>query len=280
MKRIINALLNMLFGKLSFISLRGAIKSQKLGDLKDRLEQAVPDISAQYSMAKIDNSYLRFKVRGLHAFQMSLFEKAAAGLPKDIQVADIGDSAGTHTLYVKSLFSGQKNIKCLSVNVDPLAIKRIKEKGLEAIQADVEEMDKYKISADIFMCFEILEHLNDPIGFLQKLAKTSDSKFAIITVPFVRKSRVMLRYIRENRRENVNAENTHVFELCPEDWKLIFKHAGWGVAYEDTYLQYPTGNILRLTKPLWRKFDYEGFYGVILKKDITWPSIYNKGEFK
>jgi len=215
MKKIINILLNKLFCKISFVSLRSAVRSQKLSNLMDSLELAVPDISGQYSMVNIDNRHLRFKVRGLHAFQMSLFERIVYDSPKDIQVVDVGDSAGTHILYIKSLFSHQKNIKCLSVNVDPKAIQRIKNKGLEAMLANVEELDKHKIPADIFLCFEILEHLNDPIGFLHKLATNANTKFVIATVPFLRRSRVLLRHIREDRKENVNAENTHVFELCP-----------------------------------------------------------------
>ncbi len=51
-------------------------------------------------------------------------------------------------------------------------------------------------------------------------------------------------------------------------------NAGWDVVKEQIYLQYPKNSFLRITKPLWKRFDFEGFYGLILKRDDTWSSRY------
>jgi len=72
----------------------------------------------------------------------------------------------------------------------------------------------------------------------------------------------------------MSAENTHIFELSPEDLQLLFKFAGWSVVFERIYLQYPRKHWLRITKNYWRMFDFEGFYGVILKRDSTWSKLY------
>jgi len=269
----INILLGNIFNQSRTISLEKASNNQGLTELRNRLTKLVPDISDQYSMFKVDNHYLKTKVRNLHAFQMILLEKVIRNFKK-IVVVDIGDSSGTHLQYLTKIYKNKKDIKCLSVNLDQNAVEKIRNKGFEVVNARAEELNKYNISADVFLCFELLEHLTDPIHFLYKLSSQTNSKFLIVTVPFLRKSRVGLHHIRMNTGDNVCAENTHIFELCPEDWKLIVKQAGWTVDNEQIYLQYPSSGLFRFTKSLWRKFDYEGFYGMILKRDPTWSNRY------
>jgi hypothetical protein len=62
--------------------------------------------------------------------------------------------------------------------------------------------------------------------------------------------------------------------LSPTDWKLLFQHAGWQVVNEAIYRQYPFWSVWLLLKPLWKKLDFEGFYGVLLKRDRTWAELY------
>ena len=64
-----------------------------------------------------------------------------------------------------------------------------------------------------------------------------------------------------------NAERTHIFELSDLDWNLIFRFSGWRIVYSQRYLQYPNKFPESLLKYLWRRIDFDGFYGVILEKD-------------
>ena len=137
-----------------------------------------------------------------------------------------------------------------------------------------EELHKHNIFADIFLCFEVLEHMMNPCRFLYDLSSKTNVKYMIVTVPYLKNSRVGLKHIRRNRKEIVYAENTHIFELSPGDWKLITKHAGWEIVMKKIYFQYPKKSFFRLTKCLWRNFDFEGFYGMILKRDNSWSSLY------
>ena len=66
-------------------------------------------------------------------------------------IVDIGDSAGTHLLYLNELFG---EIRSLSVNLDVNAVKKIKQKGLDAIHARAEELEKFNINADLFLSFQ------------------------------------------------------------------------------------------------------------------------------
>jgi len=254
-------------------SLERAAKEQGLSELSFRLERCVPDITDQYSSYKIDTPYLRKSVRYLHAFQISLVGEVINELARPV-IADIGDSAGTHLQYIKDIYGPGKVMRCIGINFDLKAVERIRKRQLEAVCVRAEDLSSQNIKADLFLCFETLEHLTDPIDFLWKLSSRTDAAYLVATVPYTRKSKVGLLHIKRNKKEPVCAENTHIFEFSPQDWKLIVKHSGWAIVKEKIYLQYPKKGFFNLTKPLWRKFDFEGFYGFILKRDDSWSSKY------
>ena len=255
-------------------SLERAAREQRLCELRKKLKEIVPEITNQYSSFKIDNPYLEINVRNLHAFQISLVNTIIGEFEKPV-IVDIGDSAGTHLQYIIGLNPENKSINCLSVNMDQKAVDRITNKGLNAVCARAEELQKYNVNADMLLCFEMLEHLMNPCYFLHELSSKTNAKYLIITVPYLKKSRIGLHHIRNTTENKVFAENTHIFELNPEDWKLLIKHSGWKVVQEKFYLQYPKRGILYFTKPLWKRFDFEGFYGLIVKKDDAWSAKYS-----
>lgn len=251
-------------------------------NLKDELSLICPDLSNQYSSFKIDMSddYLVNKVRGQHAFQISLALKAVDLLKnkKNLNIVDIGDSSGTHITYLKSILSkgSFENLRTLSVDIDPVAVKKIKDKGLDAICCRAEELHLINdgVEADLFLMYEALEHFFNPIGFLHDMSVKSKCEYFVITIPYVKNSRVGLHQLRHNSERVMNAESTHIFELSPEDWDWLFKFSGWEIVYRDKYLQYPKSFPLNMTKYIWRKFDFEGFYGVVLKKNLKYSKKY------
>lgn len=278
--------LRVMYEKRALKSIRSALIEQGLVSIHNRLSEIVPDIRRQYSSFNIDNAYYNTKVRALHAFQISLINDALKLFKKDLKnkvpitMVDIGDSAGTHTLYIKSIFQEQ-NIRCLSINLDNSAVEKIKGKGLEAVCIRAEELTSLSIDADIFFSFQMLEHLMDPFKFLKGLSTNTNCKAFVVTVPYLAQSRVGLHHIRLNQNRNVNAENTHIFELSPPDWKLIFKHSGWKVLMEKIYLQYPKKSFLASIAKLnefWKRYDYEGFYGAVLTRDNCWSNLYESWE--
>ncbi len=262
-------------------SIRMAVREQKLLPVYEELSTIVPDITHQYSSFNVDSEYLGTKVRAQHSFQIALVnealqfvDKAEMGTNK-LTIVDIGDSAGTHIRYIKDIHK-DRNIRCLSINIDNKAVKKIKEKGLESICARAEDLTSFSVDADIFLSFELLEHLMDPCLFLRSLSERTNCKAFVVTVPYLSHSRVGLHHVRQNQRYNVNPENTHIFELSPWDWQLIFKHSGWKVIFDRIYLQYPKKSPLRfLMKRYWKYRDFEGFYGAILKRDKSWSDLYD-----
>lgn len=277
------SLIKNLVYKILTISLKLSNRERGEYSLKQKLSIITPDLSEQYTTFKIDmkNHYLVNNIRCLHSFQISLALKAIE-LLKDfkntINIVDIGDSSGTHLIYLDNLLAEKNihNVQALSVNLDPVAIEKIKAKGLNAIMSKAEELHLQSdgIRADIFLSYEMLEHLFDPISFLHNMALKSECEYFVITVPYVQRSRVALQFVKHQYQGEFQAENTHVFELSPEDWNTIFKFSGWEIVYSDKYTQYPKSFPLCLTKYLWQKLDFDGFYGVILQKNNTYSTRY------
>jgi hypothetical protein len=260
------------------ISLKKAILAQNLSKLLKTISEIVPDISNQYTTLKVEGEYLELKVRGLHAFQISLVNNSIIRLGKgtdEITIVDIGDSSGIHLTYLKTLY---KNISALSVNLDPVAVQKIKEKGLVAIESRAELLHKhpgFSESVDIFLSFEMLEHLLNPIEFLHQMSTQSQCQYFVITVPYLVNSRIGLHQIRNIKNtSDFNAERTHIFELSSSDWDLLFRFSGWNIVYSQKYTQYPKQFPGNLLKHLWKKIDFEGFYGVILQRDDSISSKY------
>lgn len=260
--------------RLQMASLRAAVREHGLEEQFRQIIQIVPDISHQYTKFAIDTDYLRLKVRALHAFQVTLISEAIRLIDPEktpLTVADIGDSSGTHLRYLQGLHRDIQ-IRGLSVNLDEEAVRKIRGKGLEAFQARAEDLGKLGIKADVFLCLETLEHLTNPIDFLKDLSENTTCKALIITTPYVTQSRVGLHHIRASRQEPCHPESTHIFELSPADWQLLFLHAGWSIQQKRLFLQYPTRGVLRMMKRHWRK-DFEGFWGAILWRDTTWSNL-------
>ncbi len=277
-RRLILWIAHLLVESIPIRSIRAAVREQKLLTIYHQLAEIVPDVTHQYTSFDLKSEYYKIKVRAQQSFQIALANEAIQlinGSPQaPLTIVDIGDSAGTHLQYIQRLNQDRK-LRCLSVNIDNEAVRRIKEKGMEAICARAEDLPSLSIEADMFLCFEMLEHLMNPCGFLRNLSEMGCRAF-VMTVPYVTRSRIGLTHIRYNQRKSANPEDTHIFELAPEDWQLILKHSGWTIQAEKIYLQYPRKSFFRLLmKKYWRHYDYEGFYGAILKPDKSWSNLYS-----
>lgn len=265
-----------LFHALARRSLAAAVAERGLKDLVGRLRAAVPDIADQFSRdlgIGNDAAFAELKRRGLHAFQTSLALDAIRRVGRsNVVVADIGDSSGNHGRYLQALAPSEGSLRVISVNLDPVAVDKIRRKGGEAILARAEDFDIGDQQPDVFLCFELLEHLTDPVRFLRKLALRFPDSLVVASVPYRRDSRFggwHLRQPVDAFAPRLTAEETHIFELSPDDWSLLARFAGFGVMTRDIYLQYPRFSPWRLTMPMWRRMDFEGFCGFILAVDRT-----------
>lgn len=258
---------------LSARALEAAIFDQGLAPLRNQLRKIVPDISDQYTYdleaTELEN-FWEPKMRGLHAFQIDCLRQTIDSIdPSPISVADIGDSSGNHLRYLRALLPTDRLGRAISVNLDPEAVDKIRARGGEALLARAEEMSLEGEPFDVAVSFEMMEHLTDPARFLHNLARSGAAKRFVMTVPFVRRSRVGLQFLRSGAPlpSRVTAEQVHIFELSPDDWQLLCRFAGWRVEFQRIYYQYPRKSPLRLTAGLWKRLDFEGFLCLSLIPD-------------
>jgi hypothetical protein len=262
-------------------SIRHALRENRLIAWVKQLAAIAPDIATQYSRPQEWSDTLELKMRGMHAFQVAMMLKALQPLPSHkITVVDIGDSAGTHMLYLKEITQDSLQVETLSVNLDPRAVAKIKARGLEAILCRAEDLALPGVDIGLFTSFEMVEHLHNPAIFFYRLAKKSSCRKILITVPYVKTSRVGLQHVRHGSREVIFAEDEHVFELSPADWALLMRHSGWRVSYSEIYYQYPRKwpIISQLMAYYWRTRDFEGFWGAILERDTVFADCYQDWE--
>lgn len=263
------------YQRLSAASIRAAVAEQGLAPLVERLRQVIPDISDQYTGGFDPDEYRRYweiKMRGLHAFQVGLMLDAVAAVGRPgLVLADIGDSSGNHGRYLRALAPAGAVSRVVSVNLDPVAVEKVAAKGGDSLLCRAEEMDLEGVRPDLFTSFEMVEHLTDPIRFLHRLAERGSADHLLMTVPLSPASRfggVDLRQPEDRMPGRFTAEEVHLFELSPPDWLLLARFAGWRPVWTRTYRQYPRRGALRITQPLWRKLDFEGFWGVLLTRDL------------
>jgi len=284
-KKIIIGILNNLgispkdsFENFSKLSLKLALFENRYGKLVEKLREIVPDISNQESSEKDTfNDYWELKRRILQAFQCTMMLKSLEAMPpRQFNCCDIGDSAGTHMLYLKELAKDTYNIDTISVNLDPRAIEKINARGLKAILCRAEDLDLGDKKIDLFTSFQMVEHLHNPSIFFRRLAKKSPCNTIVMTVPYLRNSRAGLHHVRNKSNKIIYAEDEHIFELSPEDWSLLILHSGWRVVYSKVYYQYPRRLpvVSQLLSWYWRKTDFEGFWGAILEKDTAFSDCY------
>lgn len=184
-------------------------------------------------------------------------------------LVDVGDSDGSLQQMIRAMVDNNDLLNTVGVNLQPKAVKRIQERGLDGMLIDAMELANRGLNYDIVTVMETLEHLPNPIGFLESIHAVARERL-VISVPFVRKSRVSLAYLDASKEERQpTIENVHIFELAPADWRKIFRHSGWTVAEEWTAYQYGPRSFWRVTAPIWRRLDFEGFWLASLKKDSS-----------
>ena len=260
-----------------YLSILASVRQQHLGVMVSKLRALEPDLSNQEPTFKAGyDAFLELKIRGVQAFQVSamldvvarLNNERAKNTPAPLLVVDIGDSAGTHMFYLKKILQDIP-VQTLSVNLDPRAIVEIRKRNLEALLCRAENLDVNQYKVDFYTSFEMMEHLHDPTRFLRNLSKGPNGKYLLVTVPYLKSSRVGLHSIRKNLNQKVYAQEEHIFELSPTDWSLLMQHAGWKSIWSKIYYQYPRGLpiVSGVLKKIWQSCDYEGFWCCLLVRD-------------
>ena len=91
------------------------------------------------------------------------------------KVLDIGCGRGISALFLKNMGCEVKGI-----DISEEAVKHTKDKGIDAEVIDI-TIEELKGKYDIITCFEVLEHLTNPLGVLMKIKNNAET--FIISLP-------------------------------------------------------------------------------------------------
>ena len=215
-----------------------------------------PSLDRHFVNTSLENEALlriRYLLCGEVYFLKNIIEKLFR-LEKKCTYLDIGDSDGYVYLVLNEVMKGY-NVKYLGINLQKKAVQKIREKGLEAECTDAMEVRKRGKAYDLVSLFETLEHLVNPIEFLEGVHDVVGKRL-IISVPLVQRSRVGLQYLSRNWPQNKvpTIENTHIFELSLKDWTKILTHTGWEIENQWKLKQFPSFGLNGfIMKHIWRK---------------------------
>ena len=268
-----------IFYKLSAMAVMRSIKENpEMNSMWNLSFDILSDLSDHFATVKLSGESLlriRMLICAQAVFMTNIINQMNNAGEIIENYVDIGDSDGSTRMLLEKTMKNH-NINSLGINIQAKAVELIKNNGLEAECMDAMDLNKQDRKFDLVSVFETLEHLPNPIGFLQNMQDVVNKRL-IISVPLIVNSRVGLRYMTDKwtKGENPTIANNHVFELAPEDWTKLFWHTGWRVEHEFRLKQFPKAGLLKMIMQYtWRKISFEGFYFVSLIKDSNYSSQY------
>jgi SAM-dependent methyltransferase len=162
--------------------------------------------------------HLRLGVRYFHAWRV---ERLRARLGDELEastVLDVGDSDG---LMLRAL--GKSGT---AVNALPGAIEHIRSNGVEAVLARGETLPFADASFDHVLCFQTLEHVEDPYALLVELARVARRR-VFVSIPGVLRTHVLPRDASAPRGTE------HCFEFDRDDFIALTTHTPLEVVWDD-----------------------------------------------
>lgn len=254
-----------------------SVKSNKEHlEMWDRSKDIFNSLHDHFTGGHVDDETeyrIRFLISAEAAYVKSEIKKIIS-MKNKCSYLDVGDSDGSVRILIERSMNDE-SVKTMGVNLQKAAVEKIRAKGMDALHMDAMDLGRTGVTYDVVSLFETLEHLPNPIGFLEQI-HTVVGQNLIVSVPFVPRSRVSLKYLEDKSTANdYTIENVHIFELSRPDWKKIFSHTGWRVEGEWVLLQFPKFGILRLImQTYWRKTSFEGFWFVTLTEDDKFKKLY------
>ena len=129
-----------------------------------------------YEKISEHNSYLWKRDRTTEFHEKLEVIKNIENFNKDFIIAELGCGNGQFVSFLS-----KSGFKSIGYELDSGLVNEGKKYGANVINANI--MDTTFDHTDIFLCYEIIEHLQEPRVFFQNLASLSYSHVIIITTP-------------------------------------------------------------------------------------------------
>lgn len=174
---------------------------------------------------------------------------------------DAGDSD-------RAVLRGIGSKKGVSLDMMDCCVRQVKKVGGLPVKGDIHMMPFRDKSFDYVLCFEALEHLENPILGLEELSRVCTKK-VFISIPWVKKT-----MIHEDDYElDKPAVENHIFEFDQKDFAKIVTHTDLKITYYKeisifSKILNPIDNLLL------KKFYYPSFFPKFQFYELTKEEIY------
>ena len=179
----------------------------------------------------------------------TLRERLIAADPnyRNASFLDAGDPDG---IVLRSIGSKKR----VSLNIADHCVKQVLSVGGVPVRGDIHMMPFRDKSFVYVVCFETLEHLENPILGLKELSRVSAKK-VFISIPWVEKTRIH----EHNYLLNHPTVENHIFEFNREDFTKIVTHTDLRITYYREINIFP-----KITNPIdnffIKRFYYPSFF--------------------
>jgi SAM-dependent methyltransferase len=163
--------------------------------------------------------HFRRALRYFHAWRVEEVRRRMGHRLDSGAILDVGDTDG---LMLKHL--GKTGI---GFNISPVAIENIRSNGIEAVIGDGHRLPFDDATFDAVLCFETLEHVENPPQVLDELARVCRPDGRVfVSIPWVPRT-----FIHPRDRSQPRGHE-HIFEFCREDFAALVSHTDLEVCGE------------------------------------------------
>lgn len=128
----------------------------------------------------------------------------------------------------------------IGVNVIPVCVENLQRQGIEGRLSVGPLIPASDGEADLLICFQTLEHVTDPIGFLRELARILKADGTLVlSIPFVFRTQIRQRFYGQAADRISQPEGEfHVFEFTPSDFSRILSHTPFTQLHRQILVNY------------------------------------------
>ena len=166
----------------------------------------------------LEEPHLRAALRYFHAWRVRVLRERMGDRLASASILDVGDTDG---LMLKHLGKDR-----LGFNIAPAAVENIRSNGVEGQLGDAHGLPFDDGEFDYVLCFETLEHVENPAQLLGELARVAKDR-VFVSIPWVPRTNI------HSRDNSINRGYGHVFEFSREDFGSLLTHTPLEIVWED-----------------------------------------------
>lgn len=195
----------------------------------------ITEKTTKQEMDEVYKTYPDSIPEGYQSFHESRVMPIYWDIPEGSSVLDIGTNSGE---FLKRLIEGKKGIRAKGIDMSEVAVKAARDKGLDVIQGDGENLPFDNESFDYVVLMEVLVHVFDPKKLLSEIKRVLKKDGVLIgSTPL---KELEMNIWAEKRLHHAYYTSSEVYDLLKEYFYdvhfKILKGAQMNVAWAGSYI--------------------------------------------